>query len=565
MEQDQEKQFQSRIKQLEKEVERLKKSVKQTKYGLVWMDAPESFEKEAENKLPILKEIPEKAIVNDDGKPTHILIEGDNYHALTCLNYTHKGKIDVIYIDPPYNTGAKDWKYNNNYVDKNDPWRHSKWICWMANRLHLAKRLLKENGVLICAIDENEQSPLGLLLEQIFSEHEIHCITIVHNPRGVQGKNFSYTHEYAFFVFRKNRNVIGERKIKHEDIYWSNLRNWGGESKREDAKNCFYPVIIENDEIVEFGDVVPQDAHPLKQTESKGKRYYVYPIDKKGVERKWRYARQSVEEVKDYLRPKKTRSGYEIEIGKDFGIVKTVWQDSRYDANEYGTKIVSNLVPDNHFDFPKSVFNTYDCIAPILTGRKKAIVLDYFAGSGTTGHAVMIMNKEDGGNRQVILCTNNENNICTEVCHPRIKKVIEGHDNYPDITKIPSNLKYYKTGFIGKNNPLHATDADKVELAHQAGDLLALAENTLYKLKENKFWQLYENAERYTAVYFREELVKFDEFVSLVENLEYPATVYVFSWGDEEFTEEFEHLRDVKVKTIPLPILEIYKNIYNAG
>jgi len=400
------------------------------KYGLVWDEekTKEKFESDAEGKLPVLVEDKKKEIITDVDKPVNILIEGDNYHALSVLNYTHPKSIDIIYIDPPYNTGVKDWKYNNDYVDINDTYRHSKWLSMMSNRLKLAKRLLKDDGVLICAIDENERDKLGLL-EDFFGNHEIHCITIVHNPRGVQGKTFSYTHEYAFFVFHKGLKVIGHRHIREEAIYWRNLRDNGGESLRTDARNCFYPIIVENEKIVGFGEVVPQDIHPEKQTVKRGNQHYVYPIDKNVIERKWRYARQSVEEIIDLLRAKKTKLGFEIELGKDFGTVRTVWQDRRYNANENGTKLVHNLVPDTHFDFPKSVFNTYDCIAPILYEREKAIVLDYFAGSGTTGLAVMILNKEDGGQRQFILCTNNENGIAQEVCYPRIKKVIKGHED----------------------------------------------------------------------------------------------------------------------------------------
>lgn len=175
--------------------------------------------------------------MTDKSKPANILIEGDNYHALSVLNYTHKGKIDVIYIDPPYNTGAKDWKYNNNYVDINDLYRHSKWLNMMSKRLWIAKNLLKEDGVLICAIDENEVNHLGVLLEKIFKDYEIHCITIVHNPRGVQGKNFSYTHEYAYFVFRKGLKVIGD--IQRGEILEEELRDHGGESLRTDARKLF--------------------------------------------------------------------------------------------------------------------------------------------------------------------------------------------------------------------------------------------------------------------------------------------------------------------------------------
>jgi len=377
------------------EIERLKKELKKRKkYGLVWEEKPEEVVELCKKKLPVLKEVKSREIMTDPNKPVNLLIEGDNYHALSVLNYTHEKKIDVIYIDPPYNTGAKDWKYNNDFVDINDAYRHSKWLSMMSNRLHIAKNLLKEDGVLICAIDENEFYHLGLLLEVIFNGREIHCITIVHNPRGVQGNNFSYTHEYAFFVFRKNLKVIGHRRIRDDKKYWSNLRNWGGESLRSDARNCFYPVIInaETAEITGFGDVCSDDFHPKSANVLKGNEIWVYPIDKKGIERKWRYARQSVESVQHLLRVRKNNNGFEIEIGKDFGTVRTVWSDSRYDANEYGTKLVHKLVPSAHFDFPKSVYNTFDCIAPILYKRKNAIVLDYFAGSGTTGHALIMLN-----------------------------------------------------------------------------------------------------------------------------------------------------------------------------
>ena len=174
------------------EVERLKKELKKKKkYGLVWEDKPEDVVKMCKEKLPVLKEVKSKEIITDKNKPMNLLIEGDNYHALSVLNYTHKGKIDVIYIDPPYNTGAKDWKYNNNYVDVNNQWRHSKWISFMNNRLKLCKTLLTKTGVLVCTIDDNEQENLGLLLKELFPNREITCVTIVHNPRGVQGTNFN--------------------------------------------------------------------------------------------------------------------------------------------------------------------------------------------------------------------------------------------------------------------------------------------------------------------------------------------------------------------------------------
>ena len=222
------------------------------RYGLIWEDKQELVVELCKEKLPVLVEDRAKEIKNPEHPEVNILIEGDNFHALSILNYTHKGKIDVIYIDPPYNTGNKNWKYNNDYVDKEDAFRHSKWLSMMDKRLKLAKPLLKDDGVLVCAIDENELWHLGSLLEEIFFDREIHLVTIVHNPRGVQGKNFSYVNEFAFFVIPKGIKVIGPRKLDESEIYWSNLRNWGGESDRSDAKNCFYPIMVKGTEVIGF-------------------------------------------------------------------------------------------------------------------------------------------------------------------------------------------------------------------------------------------------------------------------------------------------------------------------
>ena len=214
------------------------------KYGLMWENHSENLDLDLINKIPIFKEIKEKGWISNNEDGFNFILEGDNLHSLKLLEKTHKNKIDVIYIDPPYNTGAKDWKYDNNYVDKNDKFRHSKWLSMMHKRLIIAKRLLTEDGVLICAIDENEQATLKLLLDEIFgSGYVIDCITIEHNHAGVQGDNFSYTHEYALFVYRKGKKVIIDRKLNEFEIKSERLRNWGGESERSDAKNCFYESV----------------------------------------------------------------------------------------------------------------------------------------------------------------------------------------------------------------------------------------------------------------------------------------------------------------------------------
>ncbi len=620
----------SKVEELQKEIAKLKSSIKKKKFGLVWLDVPESFGDEYENALPVLKEVPDKAIVNDDDKPTHILIEGDNYHALTCLNYTHKGKIDVIYIDPPYNTGAKDWKYNNNYVDENDPWRHSKWINFMANRLRIAKNLLKQSGVLICTIDHNELNTLGLLLKEIFADKEITCVTIVHNPSGIQGKNFSHNNEYAYFIYCADQKMIApeQRGDKDADIrqFMNTAKGSSNNYLRESGINCFYPIIVKDEEIVGFGDVCEKVFHPDSPNIFREDGIVeVYPIDSSGVERKWVFSRQSVESIINELSVRKNNNTELLEIIRTKKNInyKTVWVNKKFSAKTYGTQLLNEII-EVEFPFPKSLFAVMECIRAVIHNKNDSVILDYFAGSGTTVHAVMEMNKQDGGDRQCIVCTNNENNICEEITYPRIEKVINGYEfegkqkevllekklnltifkksakiveeieaiknieqgNFEKFeTKIEDNhirliatknitdrkeglggsLKYYKTDFIGGNNILNAEDKDKIELAHQAGDLLAIAENTLCKVEETDFWQVYENCERYTAVYFREELDEFEKFVEKVEAMEYPVTVYVFSWGDDEFEADFEHIEGVKVKTIPLPILEIYKSIYNLG
>jgi len=322
----------------------------------------------------------------------------------------------------------------------------------MKNRLEVAKQLLTIDGAIIIAIDENEFLELGIIIKEIFKGYESHCITIVHNPRGVQGTNFSYTHEYAFFVFPAGKKIVGNRKIEEADIEWSNLRNWGSESERKDAKNCFYPIIVNKEtlEIIEFGEVCEDSFNPTSINEIEGNTIKIYPIDGKGIQRKWRYAKQSVEDIKNLLRVRLKTGVYDVELGKDFGQYKTVWVDNRYDANQYGTQIVNELVPNNTFKFPKSLWNVYDCIYSIVGKDKNAIILDFFGGSGTTAHAVLELNK-DGGNRKFIICEQME--YVETVTVPRIKKVIEnnaiGSFIYAELYK--SNQQYIEDIEKAKN------------------------------------------------------------------------------------------------------------------
>jgi len=336
--------------------------------------------------------------VGEVSKDDNLLIKGNNLLVLHSLKARYAGEIDCIYIDPPYNppSNSNTFLYNNRF-------NHSSWLTFMKNRLEVAKQLLKRDGSMIIAIDENEFFYLGVLLQEVFPDHEVHCISVVHNPRGVQGTNFSYINEYALFVIPKARKSIVGRVIEDEEIDWSNFRNWGTESERKDAKNCFYSVKVKDGAVIGFGEVLPDGEHPEQTVEGEDGVFEVFPIDTKGVERKWRYARQSVDEIKSLLRAVWRKGHYEIELGKNFGMMRTVWQDSRYDANGYGSQLLREIVPSCDFTFPKSLWTVHDCIRAVVGENKTAKVLDFFAGSGTTGHAVLELNKSDNGSRTFIM------------------------------------------------------------------------------------------------------------------------------------------------------------------
>jgi adenine-specific DNA-methyltransferase len=362
--------------------------------------------------------------VNWDGTK-NVVIEGDNLEVLKLLQKSYFGKIKMIYIDPPYNTGNA-MLYPNDFADstraylefteqkdggvslvsnsKSDGRFHSKWLSMFYPLLLISKSLLRQDGVFVITIDENEIASVLILLEEIFGKetYDIVPVSVVHNPRGVQGTNFSATHEYAVFVARKGEKLIADRPISDEEVDWSPLRNWGGESLRTDARNCFFPILVKNGEIVGFGDVSADEFHPSSQTELSGDISYVYPIDRTGVERKWRYARQTVESILPFLKAKKIEGGYDILLGKKSALYKTIWSEQRHDASVYGTQLVNQLLEAPVFSFPKSLFSVMDSVAA-STANREGIILDFFAGSGTTGHAVMAQNALDDGDRRFVL------------------------------------------------------------------------------------------------------------------------------------------------------------------
>jgi len=386
----------------------LQNALTEKRYGLVFEEHSEEVDERLLREIPVLIADPERRLCKDASLPWNFIIEGDNLQALYLLEKTHKGKIDCIYIDPPYNTGAKDWKYNNRFVVDTDDFRHSKWLSMMEKRLKIAKNLLSPDGAMIIAIDENEQQTLGLLIHELFPSHTIDCIAVIHNPGGIQGANFSYCHEYAYFIYPRRSYYIKKEKRNDNDEL-TPFRDWGKEnSKRQGSPNCFYPIIVdlETNTVVRTGDVPDDDFHPSSANEIRGHEMWVWPIDVKGVERRWRFAYDTVGEIIEELYPVDIRGVINIQRKKKYFTRKTVWSSPSFSANNSGTQLIAKII-GNRFTFPKSLYLVKECLAACLQ-KKDAIILDFFAGSGTTQHAVNLLNAEDGGTRRCIMVTNNE-------------------------------------------------------------------------------------------------------------------------------------------------------------
>lgn len=347
------------------------------------------------------------------------LIRSDNYQALLTLAPKYREQVKCIYIDPPYNATTTEIVYPNTF-------KHSSWLTMMENRIAVSRDYLESKGVYVIAIDENEQERLGLLVKDEFPGYQFTCVTIVHNPSGQQGDNFSYCHDFAYFVYpSKSGRVIGH-EVRDED--GSDTRNFrdvtGAESLREAAANCFYPILVKDGNIIGFGAVSDDDFHPGSPNVTQDDGVIaIYPVDPQNVERKWRFARQTVETIQDELRVKyiKKRDVWDIERTKNVFNFKTVWTDSKYSANNHGTQVLNHIVGKDLFTFPKSIFTVMDSLRAGLSESMEATVLDFFAGSGTTAHAVMNLNREDDGQRKYILVEMGEH--FETVILPRIKKI----------------------------------------------------------------------------------------------------------------------------------------------
>ena len=384
----------------------------------------------------------------------HTLIEADNYHALQLLEYLYAGKVDCIYIDPPYNTGARDWKYNNDYVDGTDAYRHSKWLSMMQKRLKMAKKLLNpQDSVLIVTIDEKEYLHLGCLLEEMFPEARMQMVSSVIKAGGVsRGSEFNRTNEYIFFLYMgsaapaaialSNDWLGGVKNTTKNDIRWRELRRTSSHSLRSERPHSFFPIFVFEDghAIHSIGDPYYGDDYMTKVVPPEGTKV-VWPLFPDGKEGCWQVSKESIFEMKakGYIRMGKfTKNGMSISylsqgeqkkiengdykiVGyrKDGSVITdnegyvptyipgTIWQIHSHDATENGTKLLAKIV-EKRFSFPKSLYAVHDAIRFFVADKPHALIVDFFAGSGTTLHAVNLLNAEDGGNRRCIMVTNNE-------------------------------------------------------------------------------------------------------------------------------------------------------------
>jgi adenine-specific DNA-methyltransferase len=385
-------------------------------------------------------------VQRSDDKPFHTVINGENYHVLKALTYTHRGKLDAIYIDPPYNSGAKDWKYNNDYVEGDDLYRHSKWLAMMERRLLVAKDLLNPAGsVLIVTIDEKEYLRLGLLMEQIFPEARIQMVSITISPRSTsRASEFSRVDEYAFFVFIGSVEIgSGERSGGDSEVRWLYLRRTQRTLVRGSRPRQFYPVYVDQSttKIVHIGDPLTMEDRIEDVPEVKG-AIPVFPINPDGTALIWGLTGPSLKQVLEggYVRVtvgnehqpytiaylstediKRVESGqYRVTGARPDGskvVVipggkaarpSTVWRESKHDAGAYGTSLIRALIPGRAFPFPKSLYAVEDTLRLFVADKPDAVILDFFSGSGTTAHATMRLNRQDGGHRQCISVTNNE-------------------------------------------------------------------------------------------------------------------------------------------------------------
>lgn len=516
-------------------------------YGLVWEDKPEDVEERLRNELPVLIEDKERALTDaGPDAPNHILIEGDNLEALATLAYTHAGKIDVIYIDPPYNTGNKDFTYNDSYVDSEDDFRHSKWLSFMSKRLRLAKRLLSDRGFLFISIDDNEFANLRILCDEIFTSNNF-IASPVRRRRKSQAnlsKNISTIHEYVL-IYRKSPDFELNKIEANIDL--------------SDYKNP------DND---------PRGPYKTMPCTNKGgSKYTVTTPTGRVISEEWRFKEETYYALLNDDRLVFPRGGagkprYKLFLSdkEDKGVIANSWW-AELESNQEGAAMLKEVMSGKDvFSNPKPI----GLLKFILTlgSIKDSYVLDFFAGSGSTLHAVMQLNADDGGKRTCILCTNNENGICENVTYERNKRVIEGYTkpNGEEVAGLAdNNLRYYRTDFVGRSR----STKNMRRLVQLSTDMLCIKENLYTEQKTFAGFPTYKNIYRYfehdehkMLIIYDERYV--DEIVKMIAPVETDSKikVYVFSPSEDPWEASFEPVSDkVELCALPQAIYNTYKRI----
>ena len=525
----------------------------QKKYGLVWEDKPEDAEQRMVNEQPVLVEVPERAILSDDAEaPNHILIEGDNLEALTALSYTHAGKIDVIYIDPPYNTGNKDFSYNDTFIDRENGYRHSMWLSFMDKRLEISKNLLSSRGTIFISIDDNELSQLKLLCDEIFGERNFIACPVRRRRKSQANlsKNISTIHEYVL-IYRKN--------IEHE------LNKVEANLDLDSFKNP------DND---------PRGPYTtMPCTNRGGTKYSVVTPTGNVIEDEWRFKKQTYDQLFEdnrivFPRGGKGKPRYKLFLSEKQrgGVIPNSWWDE-LESNQEGAALLKQILGEDAFSNPKPV-GLITFIEKLST-LKDSTILDFFAGSGTTLHATMQLNAEDGGHRRCILATNNENGICENVTYERNRRVIQGYTT-PKGEKVPgltrNNLRYYKTQFV----PRDKSPKNLRNLMALSTDMLCIHNDT-YSEKpfagkniNNKIARYFESndgTKRMLVIYRAEaiqalvELMK-QEFKNAESKENGKLMVYVFSPNGYAYDDEFEDVADyVSLCAMPDAVQNAYRRV----
>ncbi len=555
----------------EEKSELLKLLRSQKKYGLVWEDKPEDAERRMLTELPVLEEVPERAIISDaPDAPNHILIEGDNLEALTALSYTHSGKIDVIYIDPPYNTGNKDFVYNDSFVDKEDGYRHSKWLSFMSKRLKIAKGLLSEKGVIFISIDDNEQAQLKMLCDEIFGGENFFTNILWQSTPGSNTGNAIKTVTEYVLMFSKQKQLVDINSRPIEDT-----AKYKFQDKHLEHRGPFIPNKLDRRMTgSHYSDAL---NYPIETPD--GTLLYPGCSTEKQEHWNWRWSKQKVEWgiANDFIMFNQKNGKWAIyfkqylkvdnndkPIERALPYQNLVLEDAMNAAR--GTREVMDIFSEKKFDYPKPL--SLITFVLNMVSKHNSTILDFFAGSGTTLHATMQLNSEDGGHRQCILVTNNENGICENVTYERNRRVIQGYTT-PKGEEVPglthNNLRYYKTKFL----PRKQTVKNKRALVEASTDLLCIKNNVYREQTHFAGKRLKTSCARYfddgktkMLVIYNELTV--DAFADTIYKMDVEGKIliYMFSATRYAYDDNFEDVLDkVELCALPAAIYDAYKNI----